>query len=52
MDDNLNAEELDILEQFERGDLTSVSNLEQEIEWARGAARNTMNKSYKGKHLS
>ena len=52
MDDNLNAEELDILEQFERGELTSVPNLEQEIEWAREAARNTMNKIRKGKNLS
>ena len=52
MDENLSAEELDILEQFERGELTSVPNLEQEIEWAREAARNTMNKIYKGKHLS
>ena len=52
MDDNLSAEELDILERFERGEWTSVPNLEQEIEWAREAARNTMNKIRKGKHLS
>ncbi len=52
MDRNLNAEELDILERFERGELKSVPNLEQEIEWARQAARNTMNKIRKGEHLS
>ena len=52
MKQNLDAEELSILERFERGEFKSVPNLEQEIEWAREAARNTMNKIYKGEHLS
>ena len=41
MKQNLDAEELEILEKFERGEFKSVPNLEQEIEWAREAARRT-----------
>ena len=45
MDEGLNAEEREILEQFERGTLRSVPNVEREIEVARQVARNTFNKT-------
>ena len=45
MKQNLDAEELEILEMFERGELKSVPNLEQEIEWARGVARRTIKRN-------
>ncbi|MCY3913621.1 MAG: antitoxin [Chloroflexi bacterium] len=45
MTDKLNAEERDILDQFERGELRSVPSLEGEIQAAREAARHTFNKT-------
>ena len=45
MKDQLTEEELDILERYERGELKPVANMEQEIQWAREAARNTFNKT-------
>ena len=45
MDEGLNAEEREILEQFERGTLRSVPDVEREIEVARQVARNTFNKT-------
>ena len=45
MDENLNAEEREILGHFERGTLRSVPEVEREIEFARQAARNTFNKT-------
>ena len=45
MKDRLDAEEREILESLERGELVSVPNVEQEIEFARQAARNTFNKT-------
>ena len=41
----MNAEEREILEKFERGDLISSPDAEEEMETARLAARNTFNKS-------
>ena len=43
--DKLDAEERDILDRFERGELRSVPGAEHEIEAARQAARNTFNKT-------
>ena len=43
VNDNLNAEERDILERFERDELPSAPGAEREIEAARQAARNTFN---------
>ena len=40
----MGAEEQGILEKFERGDLLSSANAEEEMEMARQAARNTFNK--------
>lgn len=45
MNDQLNSEERDILEKFERGELRPASNVEHEIKQARQAARNTFNKT-------
>ncbi len=45
MTDKLSAEERDILEGFERGEWQSVANLEDEIQAAREAARQTFNKT-------
>ena len=45
MTDRLSAEERDILERFERGELQSVPNLDDEIQAAREAARHTFNKT-------
>ena len=45
MKDRLDQEEQEILESLERGELVSVPNVEQEIEFARQAARNTFNKT-------
>ena len=45
MKKRLNAEEREILEHFERGDLTPVSDAQREMETARHAARNTFNKT-------
>lgn len=41
----MGAEEQGILEKFERGDLPSSANAEEEMEAARQAARNTFNKT-------
>ena len=41
MNYDLTSEEVEILEAFEKGELRSVPNVEQEIEWAREAARRT-----------
>ena len=43
VNDNLNAEERDILDRFERDELPSAPGAELEIEAARRAARNTFN---------
>lgn len=45
MNDRLSAEERDILDRFERGDLRSAHSAEREVEVARQAARNTFNKT-------
>ena len=45
MKENLNPEEREILDRFERGELQSVSDVERELEAARQAARNTFNKT-------
>ena len=45
MNDQLNSEERDILEKFERGELRPASNVEHEFKQARQAARNTFNKT-------
>ena len=45
MKDNMSAEEREILDGFERGELRSVSGAERELQEARQAARNTFNKT-------
>ena len=45
MNDNLDREEIEILEQFERGEFRSVPDVEHQIQIAREAARNTFNKT-------
>ena len=45
MSGQLNTEEQEILEQFERGELRRGSGAEDEMETARQAARNTFNKT-------
>ena len=45
MKNQLNAEEREILEHFERGDVTTASGVQHEMESARRAARNTFNKT-------
>ncbi len=45
MNDQLNSEEREILEKFERGELRPASNVEHERDQARQAARNTFNKT-------
>ena len=45
MSGQLNTEEQEILEQFERGELRRVDAVESEMETARQAARNTFNKT-------
>ena len=45
MKEKLSAEERDILERFERGDLRRAAGAEREMEIARQAARNTSNKT-------
>lgn len=45
MTDTLSAEERDILDQFDQGELRSASNLDDEIHAAREAARHTFNKT-------
>ncbi len=43
--DKLDAEERDILNQYERGELRSAPDAERQMEIARQAARNTFNKT-------
>ena len=45
MKNQLNAEEREVLERFERGELTTSSEAQREMETARLAARNTFNKT-------
>ena len=45
MKNQLNAEEREILEHFERGELTPASGTQREMEAAQLAARNTFNKT-------
>lgn len=45
MEKQLNAEEREILEHFERGELTAASEAQREMETAQHAARNTFNKT-------
>lgn len=45
MKDEMDAEERDILDRFEKGELRSAANIEQEIEAGRKAAHNTLNKT-------
>ena len=45
LNDKLSAEERDILDGFERGELRSAPGAEREVEVARQAARNTFNKT-------
>ena len=45
MNDQLSAEERDILERFERAELRSAPEAEREVELARQAARKTRNKT-------
>ncbi|MCE2485277.1 MAG: hypothetical protein J4F42_07170 [Desulfurellaceae bacterium] len=45
MNDQLNSEERDIVEKFERGELRSARGAEREMETARQAARNTFHKT-------
>ena len=45
VNDNMNAEERDILDRFERGKLRSAPGVEREIDVAHRAARNTFNKT-------
>ena len=45
MNEEMSAEERDILDRFDRGELRSATNVEQEIKAARKAARNTFNTS-------
>ncbi len=45
MNDQLNSEERDILEKFERGELRSAREAEREMETARRATRSTFNKT-------
>ena len=43
VNDNMNKEERDILERFERDELPSAPGAEREVKEARQAARNTFN---------
>ena len=45
MKENLDPEEREILDRFERGELQPASDVERELEAARQAARNTFNKT-------
>ncbi len=45
MNDELSAEERDVLDRFERDGLRTAPDAEREIEAARQAARNTFNKT-------
>ena len=45
MKDKMSAEEREVLDEFERGELRSASGAERELQEARQAARNTFNKT-------
>ena len=45
MKDKMSAEEREILDEFERGELRSAPGAERELQVARQAARNTFNKT-------
>ena len=45
MNSDLNSEERDILERFERDEVRPAPDAEREIDLARQAARNTLNKT-------
>ena len=45
MNQSINAEEREILEKFQRGDLFSAAGAQDEMKTARQAARNTFNKT-------
>ena len=45
MNDKMSAEERDILDRFERGELRSTPDVGREIEMARQSGRNTFNKT-------
>lgn len=45
MKDKMSAEERDILDRFEHGELRSAAGAVREVEMARQAARNTFNKT-------
>ena len=45
MNKDMSAEEVDILDRFERGELRSARAVEREVELAVEAARNTFNKT-------
>ncbi|MYB50276.1 MAG: antitoxin [Dehalococcoidia bacterium] len=45
MNNDLNSEERDILERFERDEIRPAPDAEQELDLARQAARNTFNKT-------
>ena len=51
MNENLDAEELDILERFERGEFRSVPDVARQIEKAREAARRTMDRIRKTRRV-
>ena len=46
--DTLSAEERDVLERFERGELRTAAGADREIQAAREAARRTSNKTKRG----
>ena len=45
MENDLDKEERELLELVDRGELVRVANVEQEVEYARLAARNTLYKT-------
>ena len=45
VEEDLSAEERDILDQFQRGELRSVAGVERELEAARQAAGSTLSKT-------
>ena len=45
MNKDMSAEEVDILDRFERGNLRSAPDVDREVELALAAARNTFNKT-------
>ncbi len=45
VENDLSADESEFLELVDRGELVRVSNVEEEVAYARRAARNTLNKT-------